>query len=365
MARITTPTPRPATNGRTAAGSAWVGHDQGDDAGGDRPRTAARPPRPAAPTYTLTSRKPTGVCPYPLVLVEGPEYTGKSTLAVELANDGRVGETWMMHLGEEVDWLGAVADFNIVEHNGEWWQLLAATQQLHTRFTEQREAGEPTPLLIVDGDTAIWSLLSTWAENRARTSDDAQRRLMTDPNAEIPIGHTYWNAATRRHRQLVALWRSMPAIVVVTARGKWVSAFDKATGAPIPKTREYSVQCHAELPYASTAWVRLATDEYPQVYGARTPRGGIRPGQDDPVVVDPRFASRFPGLRDQGGFNLGWLVFDVLGFSPDMAAPGRVVEPVADAGADDGTPDRPARPVLDGADEFPGAQPAEVVHPAE
>ena len=92
---------------------------------------------------------------------------------------------------------------------------------------------------------------------------------MTDPNA-IPIGHTYWNVATRRRSRLVALWRSIWMHRGGHRRGKWVSAFDRTTGAPIQKTRMLGAG-RRRLPYASTAWVRLATDEYQQVYGARTP----------------------------------------------------------------------------------------------
>ena len=44
----------------------------------------------------------------------------------------------MMHLGE-VDWLGVIVDFNIVEHNGEWWQLLVCHPIATPSSWDQRE----------------------------------------------------------------------------------------------------------------------------------------------------------------------------------------------------------------------------------
>lgn len=343
----------------------WAGDAPPPDDG--QPRTSrpqrAKPPEP--PKYTLTTRKPTGTCAYPLILVEGEEYSGKSHMAFALANDERIGQTWALTVGEDVDWLGAVADFDIVNHDGTWPQIMAAAEALHADCTRRVAAGEPTPLVVVDSGTKVWELLTTWAENRARTNDDNRRRLMLDPNAEINVGHAYWNPANRRHRRLVALLRSMPAVVVVTARGKWVSAFDKQTGRPVPNTKEYSVQAQSELGFATTAWVRLTKGQYPQIVGARMAKGGVRPGEDEALVIDPRHA-RFAGLREAGweGFSLAWLLFDVLKFDPGTAAPSRAVEPVADSAPDEPPPAPPARVVVPDADETPGRTVGEETRPA-
>ncbi len=364
---MTTTAPAKANGRKPAPPDPWAPQQLDPDApqpSPDRVREDSRPVRPTVPAYTFTTRTPTGTCPYPLILVEGPEYTGKSRMGIELANDPRIGRTLVVPMDEDVDWLGAIASFEIVVHDGSWWQLLAATQHLHAQTTEWVEDGEATPLVMVDGDSAIWHLLSTWAENRARTSDDAKRRLMLDPNAEINVGHQYWNAANRRHRQLVQLWRSMPAIVVVTARGKQVSAFDKATGRPIPGTKEYSVQAQGDFPFATTAWVRLSPGQYPQIVGARMATGGVRPGLDEPVVIDPRLP-RFRPLVEKGweGFDLSWLVFDVLKFDPRTARPSQAIAPAPDA-VPDAAPQAPKREVADGADEYPGADAGDELHPA-
>ncbi len=327
------------------------------------PARQARPAEPVAvPGYTLSFREPTGRTSYPLILVEGEEYSLKSTLAVTLAGDPRLGETWMLPVGEEVDWLSAVAPFKIVEHNGQWWQIIGAVEQMHAAAAAIRAAGGKPPLLIVDSASKVWELLATWAEYRARSSDTNRRKLALDPNAEIDISHTYWNAANRRHRRLVHLLRSMPAVVVVTGRGKWVSAFDKGTGRPVPGQREYSVQVQAELPYATTAWVRLSREAHPQIVAARMAQGGIRPGVNPPMTVDPG-DPRFAALAETG-FNLSWLL-DVLDFDPAVTEPARAVEPDADAEPDDAAPQPTGPAILAGASEYPGAPSPEVIHPAE
>lgn len=367
------PTPPPA--------DPWTNPDGPPAAGGDKPwldrmaaadaATKAAPPqrRPAAalPEYVMTMRKPTGTHPYPVILVDGPEYSGKSTAAVELGLDPRLGPTWILAVGEEVDWLGAInPDFSIVEHNGQWWQIMAAARQLHADATAIREAGGPPPLVILDSGSKTHELLSNWAEFRARSSNFNKRKLLFDPNAEITVDPSYWNAANRRHRRLIQVLRSMPAVVVITARGKWVSAFDDATGLPIANKREYSVQANRELGSATTAWVRLAAGEPAQIVGCRLARGGIQPGHDKPLVVDTDL-DRFAHLRERGGFDLSWLLFDVLKFDGSTAEVSKMVEPVAGA-----EPEEPAAPLTvagaqadpdDEADEAPGRTPDEVVHP--
>lgn len=318
------------------------------------------PPAAAAPAYTLAFREPTGRTSYPLILLEGEEYSLKSTLAVMLGLDPRLGEVWMLPVGEEVDWLSAIAPFKVVEHNGQWWQIIGAVEQMHAAACAIRAAGGKPPLLILDSASKVWELLSTWAEYRARSSDDNRRRLALDPNAEINIGHTFWNAANRRHRRLVHLLRSMPAVVVVTGRGKFVSAFDRETGRPVPGQREYSVQVQAELPYATTAWVRLSREGHPQIVGARMAQGGIRPGVNAPMTVDPD-DPRFAALAETG-FNLSWLL-DVLAFDPAVTEPAQAVEPDADAEPDDAAPLPTAPAILAGASEYPGAPAPEVIRP--
>lgn len=325
-----------------------------------QPTSRTRPAQTVLPAYRLTTRKPTGTCSYPVIGVDGGEYAGKSTLAVELAKDPRIGQTWMLSLGEDIDWLGAIADFDVVNHNGQWWQIISAVRQIYAetiRIKAAAKPGDPTPLVILDSGTKVHELLSTWAENRARTSQDNTRRLLRDPNAEVNLGPTYWNPANRRHRQLMALFHAMPAIVVITARGKWVSAFD-AKGQPVKDTKEWSVQANNELPFSTTAWVRLAQGKHPQIIGARMATGGIRPGYDGPLVVDPA-QERTAGVT----FNLAWVVFDLLGFNADVAQEGRIIEPVADADPDEAVP-APVRSVPADADEAPGADDGDVVAPA-
>ena len=71
-------------------------------------------------------------------------------LRLGLGLDDRLGETGMLAVVEDIDWLGEVAPFEIVEHGGQWWQLPAAVEQMRARAHELRKAGEKPPLVIVD-----------------------------------------------------------------------------------------------------------------------------------------------------------------------------------------------------------------------
>jgi hypothetical protein len=343
-----------------AAADPWRANGGRDE---DGRAASRRQPLPDVPRYNLTFVDPAPGNTYPLILVEGPEYTGKSSLAVRLGLDPRIGQTWVLPVGEEVDWLHDIAPFQKVAHNGQWWQIISAVEQMHALAAEIRQAGDPPPLLVVDSGTKVWELLTNWAEFRAASSEKQRVKRALDPNCEVDITHTYWNAAKRRHQRLVHLLRTMPAVVVITARGRWVTAFDDR-GQPVNGSKVYSVQAEKDLGYATKAWVRLSPDRHPQIVGARLAVGGIRPGVDEPLIVDPRM-DRFAGFESlqRDGFNLSWLL-DVLRFDPATAAPAQVVEPAADADPDPDLPTAAAVVALPDADEAPGQDSGEETHPA-
>lgn len=266
----------------------------------------------------LNTRKPTGAVPWPLVLIEGPEKSGKSWACAELSACSKVGRSLWLDLNEgAADEYGAVpgARYEVIEHDGSWASILGQVAAAKEEASKAAGKGEKPVVLIVDSVTAEWDLLKDWASARAATSNSNKRRLQGDPNAEVQVSMNLWNDATARHRKLMTILMTFPGIVVMTARGKEVASLD-ATGRPVEGTKEYKVEGHKTLAYDASVWVRLSRDRAPIVVGSRSVHAGIRPGVDDP--------------QEAPGFKLEWLIFDILKCDPSKAHARDLVEAKAE-----------------------------------
>ncbi|MEU1731415.1 AAA family ATPase [Streptosporangium sp. NPDC020145] len=232
----------------------------------------------------IRTRQPTGRAPWPLILIEGGEKSGKSWAAATLSASGRVGQTYWLDLGEgAADEYGAIegSRYLVVEHDGTWESILGQVREIRAEAERAAQAGEPPIVLVIDSMTAEWELLKDWATNRAARSDSNKARLARDPGAEVKVPVNLWNDANTRHRRLMTLLMTFPGIVVMTARGKEVASLD-ASGKPIEGSREYKVEGHKNLAYDSSVWVRLSRDRAPIVVAARSVHAGVRPGIDEP-----------------------------------------------------------------------------------
>lgn len=255
-------------------------------------------------TFELVTRKPTGAPPWPLILVEGPEKSGKSWMAAELTASARVGDSYWVDLGEgAADEYGAIpgARYQVVEHDGTWRQLTAAIAAITEKAQAAADEGEPPVVLVVDSMTAEWDMLKDHAATKARRTPSARKKLERDPTADIDVPMLVWNDVSDMHRQLATRLMTFPGIVVITARGKSTAAVD-AQGRPIPGQSDYRVEGHKTLAYDATLWVRLSREHPPMVVGARSVHVGVRPGVDKPKPL--------PDL------SLDHLVFDVLKCGP-------------------------------------------------
>lgn len=256
---------------------------------------------------TLKTRPPTGVVPWPLILVEGPEKSGKSWACAELSTSDKVGQTYWIDLGEgAADEYGAVkgARYLVVDHDGSWGDIVAQIQAVRAEAEKAAASGEPPVVLVVDSMTAEWDLLKDWAGERARKSERSRKILQQDPHAEVPVPMNLWNDATARHRRLMTLLLTFPGVVVVTARGKEVAEIDDK-GKPVPNSRDYKVEGHKTLAFDASVWVRMSREQAPVVVGARSVHAGLRPGVDRPKPIPD--------------FTLEKVIFDILKCSPAEA----------------------------------------------
>lgn len=262
----------------------------------------------------IRTRKPTGIPPYPLVLIEGPEKSGKSYAAAEFTECDKLGQCYWLDLGEgAADEYAAIpgANYLVVDHDGTWHDIIGQVTEIHAAAA----SSEKPVVLIIDSMTAEWEMLKDWALERARESKFAQRKLREDPNAEIKPSMNLWNDAGDRHHHLMRLLMTFPGIVVMTARGKEVAALD-GDGKPIPNAKEYRVEGHKTLPFDASVWVRLSRDEPPTVVGCRSVHAGLRPGVDKP--------RRYPN------FTLEHLIFEVLKIDPNAAQARELTDLVSD-----------------------------------
>ncbi|MCW2601831.1 MAG: hypothetical protein JWM02_3660 [Frankiales bacterium] len=261
---------------------------------------------------SINSRPPTGQVPYPVVLLEGEEKSGKTWAAVTLSISDRVGQTYVLDLGEgSADEYGAIPDvrFEVLEHDGTYAQILAQIEAVRDEAQRAKAADEPPVVLVVDTMTALWDGLKDWVSERARSKPSNQKKLSQDPAAELDVSRNLWNDAASRHARILNILLRFPGIVVMTARGKEVSSTDPSTGQPFRDGRkEYRVEGQKGLAFAATAWVRMSRTQQPIVVGARSVHAGIVPGKDDPkpITSDPENL-------------LEWLIFDALKVDPATA----------------------------------------------
>jgi hypothetical protein len=261
---------------------------------------------------TLKTRKPTGVVPYPMVLLEGEEKAGKSWAAATLSASEKVGQTYWIDLNEgAADEYGAIPGtrYLVVEHDGTYAQILDAIEAVKAEALRAKEAGEPPVVLVIDSMTALWDGLKDWVSERAKGKPANQRKLQQDPAAELDVSRNLWNDAASRHQRVMNLLLTFPGIVVVTARGKEVSSTDPSSGQPFRDGRkEYRVEGQRGLAFACTVWVRMSRTAKPIVIGARSVHAGVVPGKDDPKPIE----------NDPENL-LEWLIFDALKVDPSIA----------------------------------------------
>lgn len=264
----------------------------------------------------LKTRKPTGAVPWPLVLVEGGEKSGKSWAAAVLSSSDKVGRTLWLDWGEgAADEYGAIpgARFEVIDHDGTWASILAQVKAAREVAQQAVDNGDKPVVLVVDSMTAEWDDLKDWVDGKARRRDKNRKALERDPEAEIQITTDLWNLATARHKELMRILMRFPGIVVMTARGAEQVAMEN--GQPT-KNRTWKVDGQKNLAFDASVWVRLSRTEHPLIVGARSVHAGIRPGEDRP--------KRIPDLT------LEQLVFDILKCDPKTAHV-RELESVPDA----------------------------------
>ncbi|MFD3667204.1 AAA family ATPase [Streptomyces sp. NPDC058672] len=240
------------------------------------------------PLPKLRTRKPTGVIPWPIILIEGEEKSGKSHQAAAFTGSEQTGQAYWLELGEDTaDEYANVpgADYLLIEHNGSYRDILGQVEAVHAEAKRAAAAKEKPVVLVIDSVSMLWRMLVNWTNERAHRTPKNQAKLRQDPDAEIKPSMNLWNDASERWQRVMYLVRTMPGIVVLLARGKEVAAVD-GNGDPIPRTKDWRVEAHKSLAFDATVWVRLRREEQPYIVGARSlkfevPRSGTPKAMPD------------------------------------------------------------------------------------
>jgi len=256
----------------------------------------------------LVTRAPSGRVPWPLVLVEGEDKSGRQWSVAELSGSELVSETYWVGIGESsADQYGAIpgARHRIVDHDGTFVGVLAQVKAVAARARQVADSGGWPVVLAVTGMHSLWAGLKDWTSSRARSSRAGREALAADPHADVRAG-SLWQDASHRHALVLNELLAFPGIVVVTARGT-----------RHPDTGAWTSDAHWSLAPAATAWVRMTRDSAPEIVGGRSVRAGIADG-----------GITGPAPADADGRLLEWLIFDALGFDPGGLVPHRDIRPL-------------------------------------
>lgn len=216
---------------------------------------------------TLKTRKPTGLPSWPIVLITGPEKSGKSYAAAAASASDLIGRTLWVAIGEDdPDELGAIegARFEIVDHSGTYRSILSALDEC------QRElAGDEKPgLIVLDSATRLWNLLCDEAQVMANIRAKKKNRVVSEDGADITVD--LWNLAAQRWAHVMDILRDHQGPSIVTARQDVVTVIDK-DGKPT-RDKDRKVQAHKSLPFDVGAIVELPEPGEAVLTGVRSLR---------------------------------------------------------------------------------------------
>jgi hypothetical protein len=219
-----------------------------------------------------------------MILLAGPEKTGKSRLAAEGTASELVGMTFWIEIGGSegtADYYGRIpgANYEIVTHDGTYQDILDAVRWA----VAQPPAVEgKRNMIVLDNVTVLWDMLSDeqalYARWRAeKNAKDNHRR---SPNLDLPVtvGHDLWNRAKDRWGEILWHLRRHSGPTLLLARQEVVTAFenDKPTR---DKTRK--IKTEKNLPGAVDAIVELHALGEAYLTGVRTLHWEVTPGQSE------------------------------------------------------------------------------------
>jgi len=219
---------------------------------------------------TRTYTKPTGKPSWPITLIAGAEKTGKSYAAALAAASDLIGDTYWIGIGEDrPDEYGLIADFNIVEHDGTYRDILAAITEVAAM---PKRADGKQILLNVDSMTRLWDLIkdNKQAKANARARRAATKYNRAAPDGDSPISMDLWNEAATEWNHIMTAIRAHQGPSILTARLDTVTVMDD-DGKPT-KQKQEKVSAQKSLPFDVGAVIEMPARGETYISGVRSVR---------------------------------------------------------------------------------------------
>ncbi|MGW2550136.1 hypothetical protein [Streptomyces sp. NPDC001635] len=234
-----------------------------------------------APQRERKSRKPSGRPNPPMILLAGPEKSGKSYEAALGTGSDLIGMTYWIEIGGSegtADYYGRVPDarYEIVEHNGTYQDILDAVRWA---VAQPPVDGKPN-MIVLDNVSVLWDMLSDeqalFARWRAEKKAQEQRRRGPNPDLPVTVDPDLWNRAKDRWGEILWLLRRHSGPTLLLARQEMVTAFenDKPTRDQVRK-----IKAEKNLPAAVDAIVELHSLGEAHLTGVRTLHWNVKPGE--------------------------------------------------------------------------------------
>lgn len=232
---------------------------------------------------TLTTRRPTGKPPWPMLLIAGVEKAGKSYSGALLSASDLVDRTFWIEIGEgAADQYGSIpgARYEIVEHDGSYTAIANA---VHAATRQPRN--DRPHAIVIDSITELWDLLSDEAQATAnrRARAKAAERKQTAPTGDAQITMDLWNTAKKRWRRVIDDLRVYDGPVVLLARLELVAVMDAKGKPDASGAREWKVRAEKNLPFECDAIVKMTAPQTAALTGVRSTVLSTPPGEELPL----------------------------------------------------------------------------------
>lgn len=230
---------------------------------------------------TITTRRPTGKVPWPMLCIAGVEKAGKSYGAALLSASDLIDRTFYIEIGEgAADQYGDLPGvrYEIVEHDGSYdgigRAIWAATMQ-------PRENGKPHAI-VIDSLTELWDLLADEQQLKAnqRVAARAAERKQSAPTDDAQITMDLWNVAKKKWRKVIDMLRVYDGPTILLTRLEQVAVM--RDGKPTTD-REWKVRAEKNLVFECDGIVKMYAPQVAKLSGLRSTRLQVPPGSELPL----------------------------------------------------------------------------------
>lgn len=230
---------------------------------------------------TITTRRPTGKVPWPMLCIAGVEKAGKSYGAALFSSSDLIDRTFYIEIGEgAADQYGALPGvrYEIVEHDGSYDSI---AQAVYAATMQPRENGKPHAI-VIDNATELWDLLVEEQQLKAnqRAIAKATEQKKPEPTEEAQITMDLWPIAKKKWRKVIDMLRVYDGPSVLLTRLELVTVVKN--GKPTTD-REWKIRAEKNLPFECDGIVKMYAPQVAKLSGLRSTRLQVPPGSELPL----------------------------------------------------------------------------------